>query len=326
MTATDLLLKINALYILSLERTGLLPRLCALDLPVIPELRPLVLAVLATSVVLALYAALASGPDPAVRLFRALAVLAAASLPLAALRLVGSGREAAFTGFVLVLLVGSALLHRALARRRREGPASRAIQRLRWVAEVGGLLLFTAGFGLLVIGRGVPVPLAFWALFLLRLSIADLLDPPNMAAELGLPGSAARDLAAAVSPKGKRRRAGAGQRLAHALKGIGKTALLLLWLALPLLAALERESFPVLALYPAGSLLLTGLFLLYRSARDLRGFPLDALRGAVAGLGTLLYLGFAYRDPAFAAYQHTLPSLVVVETLFAFLLGAATRR
>jgi hypothetical protein len=81
----------------------------------------------------------------------------------------------------------------------------------------------------------------------------------------------------------------------------------------------------VLTLYPAAALALTALLLLVEAARDLVKAPVEAARGAIVGLATVLWLVFAYGDPAFVEYRHALPGLYLFETAFGFLLGAASR-
>ena len=81
-----------------------------------------------------------------------------------------------------------------------------------------------------------------------------------------------------------------------------------------------------LAWYPSAALGLTALLLLAQSGRALGDRrPLEAARGAAVGLGTAAWLWLALRDPAFEAYRHALPGLVLAETLAGFLLGAASR-
>ena len=114
-----------------------------------------------------------------------------------------------------------------------------------------------------------------------------------------------------------------------------KAALLVLWLSLPLAAALApgevaagawpREALLLRAYAPA-ALALTALLLLAQAGRSLRDRRLlDAARGAVVGLGTAAWLLLAFRDPSFDAYRRALPGLVLAETAAGFLLGAAAR-
>lgn len=320
-------------YAQVLATTGGAARLAALPLPVSPASRPLAALVVAATAVLLLHSALASGPDVRVRSFRAATLLAAAALPLAALRLAGTPSGRALGGAALLAAALSSLAHRALAAARREGTASRVLSRSRLLLEALGLGLGAAALALLLSGRAVPLRLAFWSLFLLRLSIADLIDPSRLAAGTGLTRSAARDVKAALG-KG-RRPARPARRLRRAAAGLGKGLLLALWLALPVAAALapgevQTGAWPREALFLRGyapvALALTALLLLgqaVRAARDRR--LLDAGRGAAVGLGTAAWLLLAYRDPAFAAYRQALPGLVLAETAAGFVLGAAAR-
>ena len=266
------------------------------------------------------------------RAFRAATLLSAGALLLSALRLVPS-RSEELGGAALLLVALASVTHRALSSARREGTAARLLSRARLLLEGIGLSLSGLSLVLLLSGRALPVRLAFWSLFLLRLSIADLIDPSRLAAGTGLTRSAARDVKAAIG-KG-RRPPRAGRRLRRAATGALKAGLLLLWLALPLAAALARGevaagAWPQEALhlrwYPTAALALTALLLLgqaVRAARDRR--LLDAARGAAVGLGTGAWLWLAFRDPAFEACRHALPGLVLAETLAGFLLGAASR-
>src|SRR5450830_899713 len=192
---------------------------------------------LAGTAALLLYAALAAGSDRAVRAFRVVTLLLACALPLPAARFVPAGSPRPFP-------------RGALAPRRREGAAARAIEGARWALEMAGLAL-AAVAALLYFREGrLSVPTTFWALFLLRLSIADLLDPSRLTRETGLAKSATKDLKAA----------GRGRRpVRRALQGAIKLLLVVLWIALPLLAALApgevvRGEWPrralILALYP----------------------------------------------------------------------------
>jgi len=277
-----------------------------------------------------LYAALASGPDVRVRTFRALSILLAIALPILGLRLIPAGEGRPFGGGVLVVLFAGAFVHRGQVLRRRPGMAFRTIRRVRWGLEAAGLLLFLLAGLWLLLGRPVPLPLAFWSLFLLRLSIADLLYAGRLARETGLAGSAATDLKSAA-----RSRAHPSRRVARAVRGLAKLALVLVWLALPLLAALApREvaggDWPraaiLLALYPAAALAITSALLLLRALRDLHKSRRDAMRGLAVAVATALWLVRAFTDPSFAAYRGALPGLVLVETAFGFLLGAASAR
>lgn len=322
-----------ALYRHVLERTGAAARLESLRLPIDPAARPFAALLAGASAVLLLHAALASGRDTRVRAFRAAALLAALALPLAAIRLAGTTREAALGGTAVLLVALSSVAHRALSGARGEGWASLALRRSRLLLEAAGLALLGAAGALLLGGRGVPVRLAFWSLFLLRLSIADLIDPSRLASGTGLTRSTARDVRAAL---GKGRRAPRpARRLRSAASGLLKAALLALWLALPLAAALARGevaagAWPSAALhlrwYPTAALGLTALLLLAQAGRALRDRRLlEAARGAAVGLGTAAWLALAFRDPAFESYRHALPGLVLAETFAGFLLGAAAR-
>jgi len=330
-TPGGLLRSLADLYDLALERTGLAARIATW--PVLPpDQRAAWIAVAATSAVLLLYAALASGKDRAVEASRVVFLLLGACLPLAALRLVATPRRAPFVGATLLVLLAAGLVHRGLAGRRRAGTAAGVIRGARGVVEVAGLGLFAVGAGTALAGGAVPVRLAFWALFLLRLSVADLVDPSRLAHEAGLPRSAVKDLKGAVRPKG--RRSPPGRRLRRLTVGALKLALLVLWLALPVLSALApgevaAGEWPAQALllrwYPPVALGLTGLVLLFQALRSVAREPLDAARGLIVGAATWLSLWFAYRDPAFTAYRDALPGLYLVETVFGFLLGAASR-
>ena len=331
--AADLLRSLFALYLHVLERTGAAARLESLRLPVGPAARPLAALLAGASAVLLLHAALASGRDTRVRAFRAATLIAALALPLAALRLGGTPHAAVLGGAAVLLVVFSSVGHRALSGARSEGVAAGLLRRARLLLEAAGLALLGAAAALLLGGRDVPVRLAFWSLFLLRLSIADLIDPSRLASGTGLTRSTARDVRAAL---GRGRRAPRpARRLRRAATGALKGALLALWLALPLAAALARGevaagAWPSAALhlrwYPTAALGLTALLLLAQAGRALRDRRLlEAARGAAVGLGTAAWLALAFRDPAFESYRHALPGLVLAETLAGFLLGAAAR-
>ena len=186
------------------------------------------------------------------------------------------------------------------------------------LATVAALLYFREG--------RLSAPTTFWALFLLRLSIADLLDPSRLTKETGLAKSAAKDLKAA----------GRGRRpVRRALQGAIKLLLVVLWIALPLLAALApgevvRGEWPrralILALYPLAALGVTGLILLRDAVRLLTRDPLDAARGAIVGAGTLLWLWLCLGEPSIGASMRVLPGLYAAETLAGFLFGATSRR
>jgi len=331
--AGALLDRLFGLYAHVLGTTGGAARLAALPLPVAPASRPLAALLAAVGAVLLLHAALASGPDVRVRAFRAATLLGAAALPLAALRLAGTPAAPRLGGAALLAAVLSSVAHRALAPARREGTASILLSRTRLLLEAIGLGLGGTAVGLLLAGRAVPLRVAFWSLFLLRLSIADLIDPSRLAAGTGLTRSTARDVKAALG-KG-RRPARPARRLRRAATGLGKALLLALWLALPLAAALApgevragawpREAL-LLRAYAPVALALTALLLLAQAARAARDRRLlEAARGAAVGLGTAAWLLLALRDPAFEAYRHALPGLVLAETVAGFVLGAASR-
>jgi hypothetical protein len=281
---------------------------------------------LAGTATLLLYAALAAGSDRAVRAFRVVTLLLGCVLPMLAARFVPAGSARPFGGGVLATLLVAGFVHRALAPRRREGAAARAIEGTRWALEMAGLALATVA-ALLYFREGrLSAPTTFWALFLLRLSIADLLDPSRLTKETGLAKSAAKDLKAA----------GRGRRpVRRALQGAIKLLLVVLWIALPLLAALApgevvRGEWPrralILALYPLAALGVTGLILLRDAVRLLTRDPLDAARGAIVGAGTLLWLWLCLGEPSIGASMRVLPGLYAAETLAGFLFGATSRR
>ncbi len=322
------------LYLHVLSRAGGAERLAALPLPVDPARRPLAALAVATWGVLWLYAGLSAGPHPALRAFRAAGVVLGLAFPLAALGAFPGIGEATAGGTALLALLAAGLVHRGLAGRRRPGTLSRAVAAVRLGAEGGALLLFGAAALFLARGAEVPLRLAFWALFLLRLSVSDLLDPATQAAETGLTRSAARDVKAAVGSAPARRRPALARRLRRGLAGLAKGALVAVWLALPLAAVLapgevEAGAWPeearALVLYPPLALGLTAALLLAAAARDLPRAPVDSVRALLAGLGTALYVGALYGVPSFAAYRASVPALVLLETAFGFLLGAAPR-
>ena len=329
----DLFVRAFASYVHVLERTGAAARLAALPVPIVADARPLAALVAVATAVLLLYAALASGGDTRVRSFRAAVLLSACSLPLAALRLLPGPGGPALGGAAIVLVVLASLAHRALSFRRSEGTASRFLSLVRLFLEGLGLSLSGVALGLVLSGRVLPLRLAFWSLFLLRLSISDLIDPSRLAAGTGLTRSATRDVKTAMGRSGRRPRA--ARRLGRAASGVAKTALLALWLALPLAAALARGevaagAWPAAALhlrwYPAAALALTALLLLGQAFRALRGHRLlEAARGAAVGLGTAAWLLLVFHDPAFEAQRHALPGLFLAETVAGFLFGAAAR-
>ncbi len=329
---TDFLGRAFDFALLVLDRTGVAARLAAL--PLFPPAMPLAsraawaLAVIGAAVLL-LYAALAAGPDRRVAAFRVVTFLVACVLPLLAARLVPAGLARPFGGAVLTATFAAGLLHRALARRRQEGAASRFLEGTRWLLEIAGIALCLAAAAAFLREGRVLGPAALWGLLCLRLSIADLLDPSRLAKETGLTASAAKDLKAARS--GRARPARRGRRLAS---GLGKLALAVLWVSLPLLAAVApgevaRGEWPrpalVLALYPAGALFLTGFLLLAGAARRLASNPFEAARGAVVGAGTLLWLWLVFDRATVGETVAVLPGLYAAESLAAFLFGAAAR-
>ena len=277
------------------------------------------------SAILLLYAALAAGPDRAVRAFRVVTLLLGCTIPMLAARLVPAGLARPFGGAVLAALLVAGFVHRALAPRRREGAAARLIEGTRWALEMAGLTLAAVAAVLYFREGRLSAPTALWALFLLRLSIADLLDPSRLSRETGLAKSATKDLKAA----------GRGRRpVRRALLGTIKLLFVVLWIALPLLAALApgevaRGEWPrralILALYPLAALGITGLLLLRDAARLLTRDPLDATRGAIVGAGTLLWLWLCLGEPSIEASMRVLPGLYAAETLAGFLFGAAAR-
>jgi hypothetical protein len=329
---TALLARAFDFVLLVLARTGAGARLAAL--PLFPAAMPLAsraawaLAILGAAVLL-FYSSLAAGGDRGVAAFRVVTLLSACLLPLAAARLVPAGFARPFGGGVLVLVFSAGLVHRALARRRRESLASRFLERLRWLLEAAGIALFCVAAALYAREGRAPAFAVLGGLLCLRLSIADLLDPSRLAKETGLTASAAKDLKAARS--GRARPARRGRRLAT---GLAKLALAVLWVFLPLLAAVApgevaRGEWPpaarFLVLYPAAALFLTGVLLLAGAARRLVTSPFEAARGAVVGAGTLAWLWLVFlRAPAGVAIA-ALPGLYAAETLAGFLFGAASR-
>jgi hypothetical protein len=329
----DVLARLFGLYLHVLDRTGGAALLEVLSLPLATGSRPLAALLAGTTAVLLLHAALASGGDVRVRSFRAAALLAAGTLPLASLRLLPGRYGPALGGAAILAVVLSSIAHRALSPLRREGVASMLLVRARLGFEGLGLSLSGVALAFLLSGHELPARLAFWSLFLLRLSIADLIDPSRLAAGTGLTGSATRDVRTAM---GRGRRAPSlGRRLRRAATGAAKGTLVVLWLALPVAAALARgevaagtwrEEALLLRWYPPAALALTALLLLGQAARAIRGrLLLEAARGAAVGLGTAAWLYLAFHDPLFAAQQRALPGLVLAETVAGFLLGAAAR-
>jgi hypothetical protein len=319
-------------FVLVLDRTGALARVASSPLfpgGMPPGERVAWTLALAGAVILLFYASLAAGPDRRVVAFRVGTLLSGSLLPLLAARLVPLGRARAFGGAVLVLVFAAGLAHRALARRRRESAASRFLDGARWALEVAGILLFGAAAAVFLGEGRVLGPAALWGLLCLRLSIADLLDPSRLAKETGLTGSAAKDLKAA-----RRGRAPVARRGRRLLAGLLKLALALLWVFLPLLAAvapgeIARGEWPaaarVLVAYPAAALLLTGVLLLVGALRRLASSPFEAARGAIVGAGTLVWLWLVLRGGATGGAFAALPGLYAAETLAGFLFGAAAR-
>jgi hypothetical protein len=319
--------------LLVLDRTGAAARIAAL--PFFPDGMPIAaravwaLAAIAAAVLL-LYAALAAGPDRGVRAFRVVTLLAACLLPLLAARLVPAGFARPFGGAVLAGTFAAGLVHRALARRRRESRASRLLDGARWLLELTGIALCLAA-AVAFSREGVVVsPAGLVGLLCLRLSIADLLDPSRLARETGLTASAAKDLKAARSGK-----APPGRRGGRLLSGLLKLALAVAWVFLPLLAAVApgevaRGEWPrvalLLALYPAAALFITGILLLLGAAQRLLSNPFEAGRGAIVGAGTLLWLWLVFARGTVGTAVAVLPGLYAAETLAGFLFGAASRR
>jgi hypothetical protein len=318
--------------LLVLDRTGAGARLAAL--PFFPAAMPLAsrtawaFALLGAAVLL-FYASLAAGPDRRVAAFRVVTLLAACLLPLLAARLVPAGFARPFGGAVLTAVFAAGLVHRALARQRRESAASRLLEGTRWLLEIAGIALLAAAAVAYARDGRVLGPAALWGLLCLRLSIADLLDPSRLAKETGLTASAAKDLKAA-----RRGRAPAVRRGTRFFSGLIKLALAALWVFLPLLAAVApgevaRGEWPrpalVLALYPAGALFLTGILLIVGGVRHLASNPFEAARGAIVGAGTLLWLWLVLGRASVGETIAVLPGLYAAETLAGFLFGAASR-
>ncbi|MEO6326003.1 MAG: hypothetical protein ABIT01_05375 [Thermoanaerobaculia bacterium] len=338
MTIPLLLSRLGALTLWFLDRTGTTGRLDALDMGLsvggLPfgGRAPWLVALLASGLI-ALYASLASGPESPIRAFRALAFLTAAAIPIAAFRLLVTPAAAAFLGVLVLLSLGFAAAHRALASRRGEGSAARTIARTHRFIETLGLALFSLGLLLVLMGRPVPLALAFWALFLLQLSMANRIGPLRLAEQTGLKKSAIKDLKSAVGARGPRRRSHG--RTGSLGRAAGKFLLVGLWLLLPLAAALvQREvalgEWPEEALwlrhYPAIALAAAALLLLAESLGSLATKRLAALHGLVLGTAAGLYLLKVYGDPAFAAYRRSIPGAYLAGTLLAFLLRTAESR
>ena len=319
-------------FLLVLDRTGAGAKLAALSvLPAAMPLAPRVawaLALLGAAVLL-FYSSLAAGPDRGVAAFRVVTLMAGCLLPILAARLVPAGLARPFGGAVLSGVFAAGLVHRALARRRRESTASRLLAGARWLLELAGIALLAAAAVAYARDGRVLGPAALWGLLCLRLSIADLLDPSRLAQQTGLKASAAKDLKAA-----RRGRTPAVRRGTRLVSGLSKSALAALWVFLPLLAAVApgevaRGEWPrpalVLALYPAGALLLTGILLLVGAAKRLASNPFEAARGAIVGAGTLLWLWLVFNRTSVGETVAVLPGLYAAETLAGFLFGAAAR-
>jgi hypothetical protein len=329
---TALLARAFDFVLLVLDRTGAGARLAAL--PLFPAAMPLASRLawalaLAGAAVLLFYSSLAAGEDRRVRAFRVVTLLAACLLPLLAARLVPAGLARPFGGAVLAGTFAAGLVHRALSRLRRESAASRLLKGARWLLELAGIALCLAAAAVYVRGGSASPLTVFGGLLCLRLSIADLLDPSRLARETGLTASAAKDLKAAKS--GRARPAHRGRRL---VTGLVKLALAVLWVFLPLLAAVApgevaRGEWPpaarLLALYPAAALFITGLLLLAGALRHLVSAPVEAARGAIVGAGTLLWLWLVLGRTSAGATFAVLPGLYAAETLAGFLFGAAAR-
>lgn len=327
-----LLARIYSSYVHVLDRTGAGAALVSIPFPWRGIDGPFWLLVVGGSALFLLWAALSEGTDHSVRSFRAVTLLAGATLPVAAARFGGTPWQSAFGGGAILGLIACGIAHRTLARRRRSGRAERTIRLARLWIEGAGLAGFAAGAILIGTGRLVPLRLAFWALFLLRLSVADLLDPSLLARETGLKESAVRDLKRAASHGRSRRRI--ASRWKRGLAGAAKAMLLVLWLALPLLAALAPGEVAAgewpraslwLRLYPPAALLLTALLLVGGGLRDLARRPWEGARALAAGTATVLWVGAVHLEPSFAAYRHSLVGVYLAETVAGFLLGTASR-
>ena len=329
---TSLLARAFDFFLLVLDRTGALARLAAL--PLFPSAMPAAaraawtLALLGAAVLL-FYSSLAAGPDRRVAAFRVVTLLAGCLLPLLAARLVPAGLERPFGGGVLVLVFTAGLVHRALARRRRKSIASRALEGTRWLLEIAGIVLLGAAAVVFFREGRVLGPAAVWGLLCLRLSIADLLDPSRLARRTGLTGSAAKDFKAA-----RRAKTPPSRRGARLLSGVLKLALAVLWVFLPLLAAVApgevaRGEWPpaarALAVYPAAALFLTGILLVVGALKQFASNPFEGARGAIVGAGTLAWLWLVFDRASVGDIVRILPGLYAAETAAAFLFGAAAR-
>ena len=329
---TALLVRAFDFFLLVLDRTGAAARLAAL--PLFPAALPLpsrlawALALLGAAVLL-FYASLAAGPDRRVAAFRVVTLLGGCLLPLLAARLVPAGHARAFGGAVLSVTFGAGLVHRALARLRKESVASRFLEGTRWLLELTGIVLFVAAAVVFFREGRIPGPAALGGLLCLRLSIAYLLDPSRLAKETGLTASAAMDLKAAR--RGRTRPVRRGTRL---LSGLLKLCLVLLWVFLPLLAAvapgeIARGEWPgaarLLLAYPAAALFLTAILLVVGAAKRVASNPFEAARGAIVGAGTLVWLWLVFDRTSGDATVAVLPGLYAAETLAGFLFGSAAR-
>lgn len=329
---TALLARAFDFVLLVLDRTGGLARLAAL--PFVPAAMPVATRLawalaLAGAVVLLFYSSLAAGPDRGVAAFRVVTLMAGCLLPIVAARLVPAGFPRPFGGAVLAGVFAAGLVHRSLARRRRESAASRLLEGTRWLLEIAGIALLVAAAVAYARDGRVLGPAALWGLLCLRLSIADLLDPSRLAKETGLTASASRDLKAA-----RRGKTPAVRRGARLVSGLAKLSLAVLWVFLPLLAAvapgeIARGEWPpwsrILVLYPAAALFLTGFLLLVGAIRRLASNPFEAGRGAIVGAGTLLWLSLVLNRASVGETVAVLPGLYAAETLAGFLFGAASR-
>lgn len=345
MTIENVLSHLASLMLLLLERTGVSDRLSLLPLPLAVALRPAGLLVLLAVTLALLFGMLASGPDTRVRAFRSLCWITAPSILMGAFRFLSGRGCLIFLGATILVSFFLACGHRALATRRRTGSAARAIAKSHRVIETLGLLLLAIGAVLVLAGRIVPLPLAFWSLFLLQLSIAHRIGPSRLAEQTGLKKSARKNLEGAMkTPRARARKASAARnasfeflpsRIGHLFRGIGKFLLIGVWLLLPLGAALAhrevaRGEWPasaiVLTFYPAVALAVAALLLFAESVALFARRRLAALRGIVLSLAALLYLYEIYRNPAFAAYRGAVPGAYLAGTLLAFLLRAAAIR
>jgi hypothetical protein len=255
-----------------------------------------------------------------VRVFRLLALALAVAQPAFAL---AGGAHPEVVGGSLLMTVLCALVHAALRERRRPGAAAAGIAAVKIGLETFGLGLMVIAAALLAAGRPVPLKLAFWSLFLVRLSIAELVVPSRLAARSGLKRSALVDVRSGLRRWRPRR----------AARGALKMLLMAVWIALPLLSALargevERKEWPraaiVLTAYPPLALALSSIYLLGRTPRLLRRARLEALRSLLAGLATGVYLALVFASPDFAGYRRSLAGIVVLETVAGFLFGAAS--